>query len=103
MEELKFDTDEESPSYQKYGPSNETDDSSAMVRLLVKTGVDKKTAYYILYAVIVLCTFIAFLAIRSTSSSEKKAPPTYIEDIPLEIQRTIPQGLLEKFPSRNAR
>ncbi len=72
-----------------------------LVALLMKTGLERRTSYYILFGILIVCTFISFQIVKKTFFPS--AQTTYLEDIPEEIRQTLPPEILKQLSSRNAK
>jgi len=100
MAELKFDEDLQWQKQNAYW--DEAESMPILVRLVMKMGVGRRAAYYVLFGILVICSFATFEIIRQTFFPSNTSEPTYIEDIPPEILKTLPDDLLKSLPSRNA-
>jgi hypothetical protein len=93
---------EEDKEWAKYQQSywDQSQHMPILVRLLMKTGVERRTSYYILFGIAIICSFATFEIIRRNFFSSQGAQINYIEDIPPEIKKTLPPEVLNKIPSR---
>ncbi|MDO8492694.1 MAG: hypothetical protein Q7S34_03590 [bacterium] len=99
-------TFEEDPEWQKLQSNsywNEAEHMPILVRLLMKTGMARRTSYYVLFGILVVCSFATFEIIRSNFFPSGSGAPTYLEDIPEEIRQTLPPEILKQIPSRDAK
>ncbi len=72
-----------------------------LVSMLMKFGMERRTAEYALIGITLCCILITFFLIRKIYSPESYTQPTYLEDIPPEIRKSLPPELLKKLPPKN--
>ncbi|MBX4197997.1 hypothetical protein KW782_01540 [Candidatus Parcubacteria bacterium] len=62
-----------------------------------------RRAYYVLITIMLL-SFMASGAVLYTSffGGFTQGDPTYIEDIPEDVRKTLPENILRQLPSRNS-
>lgn len=99
---IQFEGDKEWEKYRDGSYWDEAEHMPILVRLLMKTGMKRRTAYYILFGTFIICTFATFEIIKNAFFPSSSATPTYIEDIPEEVRQTLPPEVLKQLPSRNA-
>mgnify|MGYP003394651621 CR=1 FL=1 len=100
---IQFEQDKEWEKYKSNSYWNESEHMPVLVRLLMKTGLERRTCYYILFGVLIICSFITFEVLKKNFFPNSSSSPTYIEDIPDEIRETLPPEILQQLPSRNAK
>ena len=96
---------EQDKEWEKYRSGSYWDEAEHMpilVRLLMKTGIGRRQAYYVLFGILLICTFTTFQVVKRTFFPSSSSTPTYIEDIPEEVRQTLPPEVLKQLPSRNA-
>ena len=101
--QIKFDQDKEWEKLKSDSYWNEAEHMPILVRLLMKTGMGRRAAYYTLFGILIVCTFITFKVVESNFFSGAPVPKVYIEDITPEVQQAIPPEILKKLPSRNGK
>lgn len=76
--------------------------SGPIIDWLIARGVTKDVigANVLLIAVLIGSLYVALFVNKTAFISTHY--PAYREDIPLNVQKTMPLGILKQFPSRNA-
>lgn len=101
MDNVKFEEDPEWRKYQNNSYWDEAEHMPTLVRLLMKTGLRRRQAYYVLFGILIICTFTTFEIIRNVFFYSTSRNTTYIEDLPPVIRSTLPPEILKTIPSRN--
>lgn len=93
---------EEDKEWAKYQQSywDQSQHMPILVRLLMKTGIERRTAYYILFGIAIICLFSTYETIRRNFFKSNSGQIKYVEDLPKEIKDTLPPDVLKKIPSR---
>lgn len=99
MSDLQFEQDKEWLKYQN-SYWDESQRMPILVKLVMKLGLERRQAYYVLFGILLICSFITFQVIKNTFFPSASSGTTYVEDLPEEIKNTIPKDVLEKMPSR---
>lgn len=106
MSEFQFQEDPEWSKYNRQGVDTYWDEAEHMpvlVQLLMKAGLGRRQAYYVLFGILVICLFVTFEVTKRTFFPGSSSQQTYIEDIPPEVLNTLPPEVVKSIPSRNAR
>lgn len=102
MSDLQFEQDKEWIKLQQNSYWNQSETMPILVRLAMKLGLQRRQSYYLLFGILIVCTFLTFEITKKTFFNNSTSM-TYKEDIPDEIKKTIPKDVLDKLPSRNTK